>query len=202
MAQQQRCCTVAPQYGGDGLWVCSSRIGWKRLREDCVGLRCKRRATAEHRNLIKAECVLFCCLHLRVNSANIRKGWRHWLEDEDRGCSRKERIPFSPLLICVSLVSIRCSHLWHGQLPVRLRGAERRDPMSVSITGATAGSWWKNLRGYVPVFIYRHRPDNWAQCYHSLPWATREKHKNVVVVFFTCYPPLNLWWSNSSLLAE
>lgn len=39
-----------------------------------------------------------------------------------------------------SLLSIRCSHLWHGQLPVRLRGAERRGPMSVSVTGATAGS--------------------------------------------------------------
>lgn len=44
------------------------------------GLRREHRATAQHRNLIMAECVLFCCLHPRVNSANIRKGRRvAWL---------------------------------------------------------------------------------------------------------------------------
>lgn len=76
----------------------------------------------------------------------------------------------------VSLVSIRRSHLWHGQLPVRLRGAERRGPMSVSIAGATAGSGWKNLCGYVAVFIYLRRPENWALCCHSLAGATNVKH--------------------------
>ena len=40
------------------------------------GLRCKRRATTRHRNLIMAECVPLRRLHLRVNSANIREGGR------------------------------------------------------------------------------------------------------------------------------
>lgn len=70
----------------ESLGVGKMKVGERGLR----GLWCEHRATVQHRNLIMAECVLFCCLHPRVSSANIRKrqasglALTHWLEDKDK----------------------------------------------------------------------------------------------------------------------
>lgn len=100
-------------------------------------------------------------------------------------------------MCCVSLVSIRRSHLWDGQLPVRLRGAERGGPVSVSVAGAAAGSGWKDLRGYVPVFMRHRRPDGRASRCLSHPRAARVETSVLFMGFFMCSSqPFNLLSDN------